>query len=114
MNKIAVGLILGAVLGALDGASAWFYPEVRNVIASIMVDRKSTRLNSSHLVISYAVFCFQKKGQRHRQAALRSHHKKSQTRQVAGGPRQDRNRGPGQLGPRAIALVGCQPQVFLK
>jgi len=37
MNKIVVGLILGAVLGALDGASAWFYPEVRNVIASIMV-----------------------------------------------------------------------------
>src|SRR5256885_2681132 len=25
------------------------------------VDRKSTRLNSSHLVISYAVFCFKKK-----------------------------------------------------
>src|SRR5256885_4280298 len=24
-------------------------------------DRKSTRLNSSHLVISYAVFCFKKK-----------------------------------------------------
>src|SRR5688500_19703903 len=24
------------------------------------VDRKSTRLNSSHLVISYAVFCFKK------------------------------------------------------
>src|SRR5256885_10498985 len=24
------------------------------------LDRKSTRLNSSHLVISYAVFCFQK------------------------------------------------------
>src|SRR2546426_5043295 len=24
-------------------------------------DRKSTRLNSSHLVISYAVFCFEKK-----------------------------------------------------
>src|SRR5256885_9682101 len=26
-------------------------------------DRKSTRLNSSHLVISYAVFCFEKKKQ---------------------------------------------------
>src|SRR2546426_5574689 len=26
-------------------------------------DRKSTRLNSSHLVISYAVFCFKKKKQ---------------------------------------------------
>src|SRR5256885_12455026 len=25
------------------------------------IDRKSTRLNSSHLVISYAVFCLQKK-----------------------------------------------------
>src|SRR5256885_13249217 len=25
------------------------------------VDRKSTRLNSSHLVISYAVFCLEKK-----------------------------------------------------
>src|SRR5256885_11719147 len=25
------------------------------------VDRKSTRLNSSHLVISYSVFCFEKK-----------------------------------------------------
>src|SRR5256885_4271672 len=28
-------------------------------------DRKSTRLNSSHLVISYAVFCLKKKNNRH-------------------------------------------------
>src|SRR5256885_8536117 len=28
------------------------------------VDRKSTRLNSSHLVISYAVFCLKKKKNR--------------------------------------------------
>src|SRR2546426_5119786 len=28
-------------------------------------DRKSTRLNSSHLVISYAVFCLKKKKQRY-------------------------------------------------
>src|ERR1022692_3017556 len=27
------------------------------IIAALLVDRKSTRLNSSHLVISYAVFC---------------------------------------------------------
>src|SRR2546426_6907013 len=27
----------------------------------ILADRKSTRLNSSHLVISYAVFCLKKK-----------------------------------------------------
>src|SRR2546426_7739075 len=28
---------------------------------SLSIDRKSTRLNSSHLVISYAVFCLKKK-----------------------------------------------------
>src|SRR5688500_19728421 len=36
-------------------------------------DRKSTRLNSSHLVISYAVFCLKKKketGQKRRQLDL--------------------------------------------
>src|SRR5688500_14246273 len=33
-----------------------------NVIgACVTIDRKSTRLNSSHLVISYAVFCLKKK-----------------------------------------------------
>src|SRR2546426_5709384 len=30
-------------------------------LAAIGGDRKSTRLNSSHLVISYAVFCLKKK-----------------------------------------------------
>src|SRR5205807_7148827 len=30
-------------------------------IVGLMSDRKSTRLNSSHLVISYAVFCLKKK-----------------------------------------------------
>src|SRR5256885_9568707 len=29
------------------------------------IDRKSTRLNSSHLVISYAVFCLKKKNNTH-------------------------------------------------
>src|SRR2546426_1815216 len=28
---------------------------------NVITDRKSTRLNSSHLVISYAVFCLKKK-----------------------------------------------------
>src|SRR5256885_11530044 len=32
-----------------------------NVINELNIDRKSTRLNSSHLVISYAVFCLKKK-----------------------------------------------------
>src|SRR5256885_5831088 len=33
-------------------------------------DRKSTRLNSSHLVISYAVFCLKKKKPTHNMSAL--------------------------------------------
>lgn len=37
MNKILVGLVAGLVLGAIDGATAWFYPETHSMIASIMV-----------------------------------------------------------------------------
>src|SRR5688500_20018725 len=33
----------------------------RVVVSKASRDRKSTRLNSSHLVISYAVFCLKKK-----------------------------------------------------
>src|SRR5256885_10344986 len=33
-------------------------------------DRKSTRLNSSHLVISYAVFCLKKKKKKQRHRSL--------------------------------------------
>src|SRR2546426_7791819 len=33
----------------------------RGEIGVAQLDRKSTRLNSSHLVISYAVFCLKKK-----------------------------------------------------
>src|SRR2546426_7221705 len=56
----------------------WFVPEVHATEArqwrngpdelhapafffDLEIDRKSTRLNSSHLVISYAVFCLKKK-----------------------------------------------------
>src|SRR5256885_12887252 len=35
-------------------------------------DRKSTRLNSSHLVISYAVFCLKKKKTHHTQTSTSS------------------------------------------
>src|SRR5256885_7127657 len=31
------------------------------ILTVFLADRKSTRLNSSHLVISYAVFCLKKK-----------------------------------------------------
>src|SRR5438132_1738027 len=36
------------------------------VVGEALGDRKSTRLNSSHTVISYAVFCLKKKNQKRR------------------------------------------------
>src|SRR2546430_12413475 len=41
-------------------------PELLEVRAGSAVDRKSTRLNSSHSQISYAVFCLKKKKDVHR------------------------------------------------
>src|SRR5256885_13128200 len=38
-----------------------FERDQRLLLADRVADRKSTRLNSSHLVISYAVFCLKKK-----------------------------------------------------
>src|ERR1039457_7325070 len=45
----------------------------------IVGDRKSTRLNSSHLVISYAVFCLKKKTQQ-RTRLIHQHQRHSVTR----------------------------------
>src|SRR5205807_6898746 len=39
-------------------------PDRRNKVECTSRDRKSTRLNSSHLVISYAVFCLKKKNRK--------------------------------------------------
>src|SRR2546426_6957554 len=57
--------------------TGWFYVPTNNICmdyeglevkyaagqpyVGVLQDRKSTRLNSSHLVISYAVFCLKKK-----------------------------------------------------
>src|SRR5207248_10299702 len=45
------------------GASFWSEEQSRRnfTMLSRLVDRKSTRLNSSHRTISYAVFCLKKK-----------------------------------------------------
>src|SRR5438132_8663328 len=37
------------------------HPEPHRDVDDLLEDRKSTRLNSSHTVISYAVFCLKKK-----------------------------------------------------
>src|SRR5688500_19706213 len=43
--------IIGMAMGTLVGGAAQLLIQIPSL------DRKSTRLNSSHLVISYAVFC---------------------------------------------------------
>src|SRR2546426_5911633 len=50
--------------GSLPGRSVRPHEPMKSVSPEISrpsTDRKSTRLNSSHLVISYAVFCLKKK-----------------------------------------------------
>src|SRR5438034_8244817 len=47
-------------------SALWFRPAIRynryfRSVRQLGTDRKSTRLNSSHTVISYAVFCLKKK-----------------------------------------------------
>src|SRR5438034_7524788 len=65
-----------ALTGLTDaGAAARALVEqgVRAVVVTLaergaLLDRKSTRLNSSHTVISYAVFCLKKKKKRQKAA----------------------------------------------
>src|SRR6266704_4039916 len=56
---------------------AWLYSVVAILLPSLFppADRKSTRLNSSHVSSSYAVFCLKKKNQTSR--VPRSHRKQT-------------------------------------
>src|SRR5256885_7442463 len=59
-GKIGRAFINGALLRLLLGKGALVTRE-NEPYPQPSLDRKSTRLNSSHLVISYAVFCLKKK-----------------------------------------------------
>src|SRR5256885_12241876 len=52
-KSAASAAALSAPAGSKNIPPAWFF-------ATSKIDRKSTRLHSSHLVISYAVFCLKK------------------------------------------------------
>src|SRR5437899_7262447 len=54
-----LGFEAGPVAAALERAVRWY--EANGPASNPSSDRKSTRLNSSHLGISYAVFCLKKK-----------------------------------------------------
>src|SRR5437773_6946020 len=49
------------VAAAADGDSRRARPRAHARSSVMQADRKSTRLNSSHITISYAVFCLKKK-----------------------------------------------------
>src|SRR5947199_6003034 len=60
-----------AASGALDFEPCHHYNAVGPMAG---IDRKSTRLNSSHLGISYAVFCLKKKNQNHQLSSRQALH----------------------------------------
>ena len=37
MNKVILGIVVGAILGAIDGGTAWFTPEARAGIIGIVI-----------------------------------------------------------------------------
>src|SRR5437763_7928492 len=61
-RALEFALARNAVLILAVESAAWFYPATPEQV----VDRKSTRLNSSHRCTSYAVFCLKKKNKTER------------------------------------------------
>src|SRR3712207_8724254 len=62
-----IGLPIAVALGALIGKSEYRLEVIKDLTPEALEDRKSTRLNSSHANISYAVFCLKKKKKAHAQ-----------------------------------------------
>src|SRR5690625_5499937 len=54
---------------AIDGEVGWDWLAT---VKTVVLDRKSTRLNSSHVAISYAVFCLKKKRMKRRWRCVRT------------------------------------------
>jgi hypothetical protein len=55
MNKVVYGLLVGAVLGIFDGLTAWFTPEVRPMLASIVVGSTFKGLIAGVLIGWFAI-----------------------------------------------------------
>src|SRR5437773_7409584 len=70
VRQLAAGVYVFLPLGqrVLDKVNAIIREEMnaiggQEITMPVIQDRKSTRLNSSHITISYAVFCLKKKKQ---------------------------------------------------
>src|SRR5437660_3844611 len=73
----------GPVDGAVDDDPVEPGPERPAAVEAVEGDRKSTRLNSSHVAISYAVFCLKKKKKQQtktKQESVQCHDRRTHTR----------------------------------
>src|SRR5436305_11279298 len=62
-NGISLGLVdnTANAFSIAEGSNNYLNINTTNTSENVSLDRKSTRLNSSHVRISYAVFCLKKK-----------------------------------------------------
>src|SRR3712207_8053372 len=61
LSLVPVFVIMFDPIVRAYAAERYFLLRLRVALTALMLDRKSTRLNSSHANISYAVFCLKKK-----------------------------------------------------
>src|SRR5258707_14802759 len=71
MSERGMGAAVGQVPDYVEMVTRWCKQHTRMPVCCL--DRKSTRLNSSHANISYAVFCLKKKKKKKNTAVLRPH-----------------------------------------
>src|SRR3989449_5011877 len=95
------GIVINAVYDAWTPARAYqhYHGGVRILseaasanLASPIEDRKSTRLNSSHGYISYAVFCLKKKKKQQNKSYNQPHQTKTQSQMPRTRPRSNSTR----------------------
>src|SRR2546430_5601455 len=74
LNKARTFALLAIMALALGiGSTTAIFNVIQNTLLDPFPDRKSTRLNSSHSQISYAVFCLKKKKNTTRLLAVADH-----------------------------------------
>src|SRR5688572_30936483 len=85
-RSVLLAVVAGGWVAASPTWSRWFTASATNIAWMMMAygfiiqDRKSTRLNSSHSQISYAVFCLKKKKKKTNLKNIQREHNKQSNR----------------------------------